>query len=99
MDFTFTKMGALKFISHLDLMRLFTRAMRRARIPVKISEGFNPQPKLSILRALKLGVESESEQATVGLREPVNAVTFRDSLNSQLPTDIRVTSACQSFSK
>jgi radical SAM-linked protein len=99
MDFVFTKTGAMRFISHLDLMRLFMRAMRRARIPMKISEGFNPHPKLSILRALKLGVESGSEEATVALREPVNAAFFQDSLNSQLPSGIRITSACQSFRK
>jgi radical SAM-linked protein len=97
MNFAFSKTGRMKFISHLDLMRLFTRAMRRARIPVKVSEGFNPHPKLSIARAIKLGVESGNEAATVVLREPLNAREFIEKLNGQLPEGIRVVEASQTF--
>jgi radical SAM-linked protein len=38
----------MRYISHLDLMRLFMRAMRRADLPLKMSEGFSPHPKLSL---------------------------------------------------
>ncbi|MGE5308312.1 MAG: TIGR03936 family radical SAM-associated protein [Deltaproteobacteria bacterium] len=97
MDFAFSKTGRMKFISHLDLMRLLTRALRRAAIPVKISEGFNPHPKLSVARAIKLGLESEREEASIVLREPVNAIDFKERLNSCLPEGIRVVEAAPKF--
>ena len=67
--FTFAKRDKMRFISHLDLMRLFMRALRRADIPLKITEGFSPHPKLSLKRALKLGIESDNEEGTVILKE------------------------------
>ena len=82
----------MKFISHLDLMRLFMRALRRADLPVKITEGFNPHPKLSIKRALKLGVESENEEASVVLKESVEPQEFRERLQEQLPKGIKILS-------
>ncbi len=83
----------MKYISHLDLMRLFMRAMRRADLPLKISEGFNPHPKLSIARALKLGLESEHEEATVVLKEFVNPKDFKTRLQVQLPQGITIKEA------
>lgn len=78
------------YISHLDLMRLFMRAMRRADLPLKMSEGFSPHPKLSIKRALKLGVESENEEAAVILKWEVGLEDFKDSLQRQLPQGIKI---------
>ena len=78
----------MRYISHLDLMRLFTRAMRRAELPLKMSEGFSPHPKLSLKRALKLGVESEHEEASIILRFPVEPAEFKDRLQKKLPEGI-----------
>ena len=78
----------MRYISHLDLMRLFTRAMRRAELPLKMSEGFSPHPKLSLKRALKLGVESEHEEASIVLRFPVEPAEFKDRLQKKLPEGI-----------
>ena len=78
----------MRYISHLDLMRLFTRAMRRAELPLKMSEGFSPHPKLSLKRALKLGVESEHEEASIILRFPVTPEEFKDRLQKKLPEGI-----------
>jgi radical SAM-linked protein len=89
-SFIFTKKGLMKYISHLDLMRLFMRAFRRADIPVKITEGFNPHPKLSIKRALKLGIESENEEATIILKEEISPEEFKDKLERQLPKGIEI---------
>lgn len=97
MSFVFSKTGRIKYISHLDLMRLLTRAMRRAGIPVKISEGFNPHPKLSIARAIKLGIESGQEPASVLLSAPMNARDFTERLNRQLPPGIEIVEAGQTF--
>ncbi len=78
----------MRYISHLDLMRLFMRAMRRADLPLKMTEGFSPHPKLSFKRALKLGVESEQEEASIVLKFPVPAEDFKTRLQKQLPEGI-----------
>ena len=91
--FSFSKKGRMKYISHLDLMRLFMRALRRADLPLKISEGFNPRPKLSFKRALKLGVESESEEAAIVLKEWIRPEDFSRRLQEQLPEGISITQA------
>ncbi len=91
--FTFAKKGLMKYISHLDLMRLFMRALRRADLPVKITEGFSPHPKLSIKRALKLGVESDNEEACVVLTEVIRPDEFKERLQRQLPQGIEVKDA------
>ena len=83
----------MRFISHLDLVRLFQRALRRAGLPVTITKGFSPRLKVSITRALKLGVESENEEAVISLDEPIAAKIFMDLLNKQLPEGIKVTGA------
>jgi len=71
-------------------MRLFMRAFRRAELPVKMTEGFNPHPKFSIKRALKLGLESDCEEATVVIREFVKSVDFKERLRNQLPNGIEI---------
>jgi len=88
--FSFSKIGEIRFISHLDLMRLFTRAMRRAGLPIKLTEGFSPHPKFSIKKALKLGVESDNEEATIGLKEPIEETDFINRLQQQLPEGIKL---------
>ncbi len=86
--FIFSKKGDMRYISHLDLMRLFSRALRRARLPIKMTEGFTPHPKLSLKRALKLGVESEHEEGLVVCESFVKAEEFRDKLQEQLPLGV-----------
>lgn len=88
--FVFTKTGIMKFISHLDLMRLFTRALRRADLPLKMTEGFSPHPKFSIKRALKLGLESDNEEASIILKEQINPQDFKERLQKQLPRGIEI---------
>ncbi|MFC1674358.1 TIGR03936 family radical SAM-associated protein [Candidatus Omnitrophota bacterium] len=88
--FFFTKKGMIRYISHLDLMRLFTRAMRRADLPLKMTQGYSPHPKFSIKRALKLGLESDNEEASIVLQEAVNPDEFKDRLQTQLPEGILI---------
>jgi len=92
-SFTFAKKGTMKFISHLDLMRLFMRALRRADLPVKLTEGFSPHPKLSIKRALKLGLESDNEEAAIVLKELIQPEEFKVRLQQQLPQGIEIKDA------
>ncbi|RKD33212.1 TIGR03936 family radical SAM-associated protein [Thermohalobacter berrensis] len=89
----FTKEEDLKYISHLDLMRLFQRAFRRANIPIKYSQGFNPHPKFSLATALPLGVTSDGEYMDIELEKEINTKTFIDDLNSVLPKGIRILKA------
>ncbi len=95
--FIFAKKGFMKYISHLDLMRLFMRAFRRAELPIKITEGFNPHPKLSITRALKLGLESENEEAVIVLRDYIEPEQFKEKLQRQLPQGVEVKNVERNF--
>jgi len=87
----------MKYISHLDLIRLFQRAMRRANLPLKLTQGFSPHPKFSIKRALKLGVESENEEATVILKEDIEPEEFKRRLQEQLPEGIEIRDVKRDF--
>lgn len=88
---TFTKQGALRYTGHLDLHRLWERAMRRAELPISYSLGFHPQPKISLAAALPLGFSSRGEVLDVRLNEeiPVDEIAVR--LKDNLPPDIQVT--------
>ena len=83
----------MKFISHLDLMRLFNRALRRAALPITITKGFNPHPKISVKRALKLGIESEDETAIFYVDRFIEPLEFKERLNKQLPEGIKIRDA------
>ncbi|TAN62487.1 DUF2344 domain-containing protein, partial [bacterium] len=80
-------------ISHLDLLRLLGRALRRAGIPFATSQGFSKHPRISIERALKLGVESENEKAEFILREDIPADVFKERMRGALPDGIRIKDA------
>lgn len=84
----FTKMGLMKYISHLDLMRLFQRALRRTALPFVLSKGFSPHPRISFKRALRLGVESQDERVIFNLAGTVEMDEFKLRLQKQLPAGI-----------
>ncbi len=86
----FAKKGQMKYISHLDLLRLFGRASRRAGLPLILSKGFSPRPKISLKRALKLGLESEAEEGIFQVAAPMTAEDFRNRLQAQLPEGITI---------
>ncbi len=86
----FSRGPQLKFISHLDIMRLLSRALRRAGIAVAYSEGFNPRPRLALAVPLALGVTSDAELMDVFLERPVAPHFFVNALNRQLPEGIEV---------
>lgn len=90
MEIKFTKNKLMRFISHLDLMRLFHRAARRADLPVMLTKGFNPHPKISIKRALKLGLTSENEEAIFYLKERISPEEFKERFQRQLPDGIEI---------
>lgn len=87
---TFTKQGALRYIGHLDLHRLWERAMRRADLPLAYSQGFHPQPKISLAAALPLGFSSRGEVLDVRLNEEISVEDISSRLKDNLPPDIKV---------
>lgn len=89
----FSKKGLIRFISHLDLMRLFQRAARRAGLPIAMTEGFSPHPKMSFKRALKLGVESDNEEVLFYVNGWMKPEEFRMKLQQQLPGGVFINSA------
>ncbi|MDO8536144.1 MAG: TIGR03936 family radical SAM-associated protein [Candidatus Omnitrophota bacterium] len=89
-DARFEKTGDMRFISHLDLMRLFQRALRRADLPVTVTQGFSPHLKISIDKALKLGVESLDESLTVHMSKAVESALFIELLNKNLPKGVKI---------
>lgn len=95
----FTKTGYLKFLSHLDLVRLFTRSFSKAELPVKFSEGFNPHPKFSIGNPLSLGIESTAEYMEIEFDEDINPEIVLRKLNAVLPEGIKLTAAIESDGK
>ncbi len=90
---TFFKRSEMKYISHLDLVRLFQRAARRAGLPVTVTKGFTPRLKISITRALKLGAESDSEDAVFSMSKPLPPETFTRAINGKLPPDVQIIKA------
>lgn len=80
----------LKFISHLDLTRVWHRALRRAGIILAYSEGFNPHPKLSLAAPLQLGATSEAELMDVYTVQPFAASAFTAKLRPQLPPGLNI---------
>ena len=86
----FEKAGTARFISHLDLMRLFQRAFKRAGLPLTHTQGFNPRPSVSIALPLSLGAESHCELLDFDLESPVPLENIRNRLNAALIDGIRV---------
>jgi radical SAM-linked protein len=67
----FAKCGDLRLVSHHDVMRCLERMLRRARVPIASTQGFNPRPKMTFALALGLGIESRSEVVDLELAEPL----------------------------
>ncbi|MFC1912354.1 TIGR03936 family radical SAM-associated protein [Chloroflexota bacterium] len=84
----------LKFISHLDLIRLWQRALNRAGIPLAYSEGFNPHPRMSLAAPLALGVTSEAELMDIILAKTVSPHFFTGAVSKQLPPGIVILQVC-----
>lgn len=95
----FEKADPVKYISHLDMMRTFERAFRRAKLPLAYSEGFTPHPKLTFSPALSVGVTSSGEYMDAEFYEDIPAQEVLNRLNSCLPKGLKVLQACNSAGK
>ena len=86
----FGKQGSMALVSHLDLMRLFDRVIRRASLPIAFTGGFHPSPRIAIASALALGATSSGEIVDFELTQTVEVETFRQQLAKELPPDIPI---------
>ncbi len=90
----FRRGDEVKFISHLDLMKVFERAIRRARLPIAYSQGFNPHPGMVFGLPLSVGVTSEAEYGDFEITDDnLSMDEFMSRLNSQLPAGLEVLAA------
>ncbi len=86
----FQKKEDVKFISHLDMQRLFQRALRRAKLPCAYSQGFNPHLLISFACALPVGVCSDAEYVEVQLEKFVHPDECTIRLNEVLPDGVKI---------
>lgn len=91
----FGKQGDMALVSHLDLIRLFDRAIRRAKLPVAFTGGYHPTPRICVAWALPLGATSSGEIVDFELTEFVEVDTFREKLTQVLPKEIPVYKVAQ----
>ena len=89
----YSKDGPIKYISHLNLVQVFTRALRRASIPVLISSGFNPRLRISFGPPLALGISSTGEYFDIRLTKEINSKELIIKMNNALPVGLHVINA------
>jgi radical SAM-linked protein len=89
---TFSRGEGLKYLSHLDVMRLWERALRRADLPLAYSQGFSPHPKISIAAPLPLGVTGERELMDIFIQRRISPYLVQKTLAGQLPIDMSIIS-------
>ncbi len=88
--FTFTKKGDIKFISHLDLIRIIQRGLRISKLPIAYTKGFSPKPILTFSPALELGIEGENEMFVVEMTEKININNAISNINKGLPEGVKI---------
>ena len=91
----YRKQDRLRFISAIDLGRVWERALRRADLPIAYSEGFSPHPKVSFTDALPLGYASRGEYAELTFGGPLDLSTAVAKLNAAFPDGIGVLTAVE----
>ena len=96
---TFAKGEEIKYISHLDLMRLWERTLRRARAPLAYSSGFNPRPKIAFAAPLPVGFTSQGEVMDVVVERRVSPYNFAKSLAPHLPPGLELLSVEEVYSQ
>lgn len=92
----FDKGESVRWLGHLDILRAFERAIRRAALPIAFSGGFNPRERIAFASALSTGMTGEAELATLELTEFLDHPEIVVRLNTALPPGIRIL-ACQTL--
>lgn len=80
----FHKLDRARYLGHLDLMRFFQRALRRAGFPLEYSKGFHPHPVISFAQPLSVGFTSKGEYFDVKLTEEIDTEFYKEALNKEM---------------
>ncbi|MDD2899788.1 MAG: TIGR03960 family B12-binding radical SAM protein [Desulfuromonadaceae bacterium] len=86
----FAKTGVMRYLSHLELITVFTRAVSRGSVPIMFSLGFHPHPRFSFGTATSVGVESHAEYMDMVVDSGVSALEVMERLNAVLPEGLRI---------
>ena len=87
----FKKWGCMKFIGHLDMMRFFQKAIRRANIDIKYSEGYSAHQIMSFAAPLGVGITSDGEYFDIEVLSTESSKKSLDALNAQMVDGVEVT--------
>ncbi len=87
----FSKIGSMRFIGHLDVMRYFQKAMKRANIEISYSQGFSPHQLMSFASPLGIGLSSDGEYLDIVLEHAMEKEDFLSRINAQMNEEITVT--------
>ncbi|NLU53195.1 MAG: DUF2344 domain-containing protein [Clostridiaceae bacterium] len=93
--FRFSRGEGLKYLAHLDILRVFERALKRSGLNVSYTQGFNPRQRLVFGLPMSIGLTSEAEYADIVLEEDVTPEYFIETLNRSLPEGIRLHEAVE----
>ncbi len=88
----YSKGPSIRFIGHLDLLRTWERALRRAKIPVAYSQGFHPHPRINLGAALPLGYSSECELIDLWIENEIETTEIMSRISRSLPPGIELAS-------
>jgi radical SAM family uncharacterized protein len=86
----FSKTGMLRYLSHLELITAFTRAMRRAGVPLETTKGFHPKPSISFGPPLNVGIAGAAEYFDMEVFTPFDVQLYRTLINGTLPEGLRI---------
>ena len=89
----FAKTGSMALLSHLDLMRMLERALRRSALPISFTGGFHPLPRIQIALALPLGAEADGEWMDLEFTSPIAGEQLLKTLQALLPDGMALLSA------
>ena len=90
MRLRFSKVGAMRYLSHLELITVFTRAVSRGGVPILFSLGFHPHPRFSFGTATSVGVESQAEYMDMVVASGITPLDVQQRLNAVLPDGLRI---------
>ena len=89
----FSKTGSMKYIGHLDMLRYFQKALRRAKLPVRLTEGYNPHQIMAFALPLGVGITSNGEYMDIELTKEVALSQIVFVLNQTMVPEIQILSA------
>ncbi|MFZ7124886.1 MAG: TIGR03960 family B12-binding radical SAM protein [Desulfobacterales bacterium] len=90
-EVSFSKLGPARLFGHLEMVNIFTRALKRAGVPVKFTEGFHPKPKIAFRDALPIGMESLHEVMMLEVDADCPLPHLVREMNKQLPDGLKIT--------